>query len=344
MNHIGVDCHSRTFVFAVANERGDITHRHETTTSATNFFTFVRSVNKPRSIYIEEGELAGWLSELCEQHQERLVVADPKQNQWINQSDKKDDHIDAAKLAQLARGGYIKPIYHPTGARRRMKELVQAYHDTIGSQTRLKNKIKAKFRQNGVQCSGATVYSPDHRGDWRSKLPDEPVVHLLIDQLWDRLDMVGDTLKRIRSMLKELSRPHSQVKQFQDLPGIGFIHAVTLFALLDTPHRFPTKKHVWSYAGLGIVERSSGSSLSIKQLGRDYNRLLKGTIKQAAQAAIRSKDNPFRQQFIDLTVIKNKPGHLAILTVARSMMATVWAMWKNDTTYDPSRRNVKHNS
>jgi hypothetical protein len=33
-----------------------------------------------------------------------------------------------------------------------------AYHDVVRSTTRIKNKIKAKFRQNGIQCSGTTVY------------------------------------------------------------------------------------------------------------------------------------------------------------------------------------------
>jgi hypothetical protein len=38
-----------------------------------------------------------------------------------------------------------------------------AYHDTVKSTARIKNKIKAKFRQNGIQCTGATVYSETYR-------------------------------------------------------------------------------------------------------------------------------------------------------------------------------------
>lgn len=56
------------------------------------------------------------------------------------------------------------------------------------------------------------------------------------------------------------------------------------------------------YAGLGIVERSSGSKVYSKKLTRDYNRLLKYTVKQAAEAAITSKDNPFRRQYLRMTL------------------------------------------
>ena len=118
---------------------------------------------KPRKIFIEEGELARWLLETSLKFGEELIITDPKINKWIGKAGQKDDTIDAEKLAQLARGRYIKEIYHPVNNRRRFKELVFAYHDTVKSQTRIKNKIKAKFRRKGIRCSGDTVYSDKHR-------------------------------------------------------------------------------------------------------------------------------------------------------------------------------------
>ena len=44
-----------------------------------------------------------------------------------------------------------------------------SYHDTVKSQTRIKNKLKAKFRQNGIKCSGETVYSAKYRKEWKKK-------------------------------------------------------------------------------------------------------------------------------------------------------------------------------
>ena len=51
----------------------------------------------------------------------------------------------------------MKEVYHPVKDRRRFKELVFAYHDTVKSQTRIKNKIKGTFRRNGIRCTGETV-------------------------------------------------------------------------------------------------------------------------------------------------------------------------------------------
>ena len=145
MNYIGVDCHISSLDFAVVNERGTTTKRQRVNTGVKELIGFVKSVPKPRKVIIEEGELANWLLETCTGYGEKLIVTDPKKNRWIGRAGKKNDAVDAEKLAQLARGGYIKEIHHPIGGRRRFKELVLSYHDTVKSQTRIKNKLKAKF-------------------------------------------------------------------------------------------------------------------------------------------------------------------------------------------------------
>ena len=158
MNYIGVDCHISSLDFAVVNEKGTVSQRAKVNTGVKEFIEFVKSIPKPRKIFIEEGELAGWLLETSLKFREELVITDPKTNKWIGKAGQKNDTIDAEKLAQLARGKYIKEVYHPVNDRRKFKDLVFAYHDTVKNQSRIKNKIKAKFRSNGIKCSGITVY------------------------------------------------------------------------------------------------------------------------------------------------------------------------------------------
>ena len=197
MNYIGTDSHISTLDFKVVNDSGKVKMARKVPTSALNFIEFVKSVPKPRQVIIEEGPLAAWLLEICVQNEEQLVITDPKRNHWIGSSGEKEDAIDAEKLAQLARGGYIKEIHHPVGQRRRFRELMMAYHDTNKSIVRVKNKIKAKFLQNGIQCPGKTVYLPQQRAEWRKKLPQEPALLVIIDSLWQQLDQIQDNLETI---------------------------------------------------------------------------------------------------------------------------------------------------
>ena len=266
MNYIGVDCHITSLDFAVVNEKGHTTRRAKVETSVKEFMQFVKNIPKPRRIFIEEGELASWLLETSLTFGEELIITDPKTNKWIGKSGQKDDAIDAEKLAQLARGRYIKEIYHPVNNRRRFKELVYAYHDTVKSQTRIKNKIKAKFRREGIRCSGDTVYSVKYREEWRKKLPGNKIVHLIVNELWSQLDQIQNAKEGLTRDIRIHGKQYPEIKRFRNVPGIGLIHASTLSAIIETPHRFANKKKLWMYAGIGLAERKSGETVYSRRL------------------------------------------------------------------------------
>ena len=337
MHYIGMDCHITTLDFAVVNEAGRLVKADRVATSVSGIIGFVKTVPRPRTIYMEEGTLAAWALETCVRFREKLVITDAKKNHWIGSSGQKDDAIDALKLAQLARGGYIKEINHPVGQRRRFRELMIAYHDTVRSTTRIKNKIKAKFRQNGIQCTGVTVYSETYREELKRKLPQDSILLLILDGLWLQLEQSEQIEKKILAAAKAQAKQYLEIKHYEALPGIGFIHAATISAILETPHRFANKRKVWMYAGLGIMKRSSGGKLYGEKLSTDYNRLLKYTLKQAAEAAIRDINNPFRRKYLDMTLSGIAP-HRAKLTIARDMLATMWTMWEKGERYNPEIR------
>jgi transposase len=335
MHFIGMDCHIASLDFAVVNEDGRLVKTHKVPTSVNGFMEFVKTVPLPRIIYIEEGALAAWALETCIHFREKLVITDAKENHWIGSSGQKNDSIDALKLAQLARGGYIKEIHHPVGQRRQFRELMIAYHDTVRSTTRIKNKIKARFRQKGVHCTGTTVYSETHRKEWKEKLPQEATLLLILDGLWRQLEQSERTEKELLAAARAHAKHYPEIKLFKEIPGIGFIHAATVSAILETPHRFADKKKVWMYAGLGIMKKSSGGKLYSERLTKDYNRLLKNAVKQAAEAAILAKDNPFRRKYLDMTLLRGIAPYRAKLTTARDILATMYFMWKRGEKYDP---------
>ena len=61
---------------------------------------------------MEEGSMAGWLHRNLSQEVDKFVVCEPRRNQLISSEGDKDDKIDAAKLAALLRGNYLKVVHH----------------------------------------------------------------------------------------------------------------------------------------------------------------------------------------------------------------------------------------
>ncbi|MBI1916970.1 MAG: transposase [Planctomycetes bacterium] len=82
-----------------------------------------------------------------------MTVCDPRRNHLIAKDSDKDDPIDAEKLAQLLRGGYLKAVHHPQSLERAVfKQLVLLYHDRVRQQVREANRVMAYLRRHGCSC------------------------------------------------------------------------------------------------------------------------------------------------------------------------------------------------
>ena len=176
-----------------------------------------------------------------------------------------------------------------------------------------------------------------YRDEWETKLPND-TARLILKGLWQQLEQFEQTVNQFLSAAKIEARRYPEIKFFEDVPGIGFISAATISAILETPHRFADKRKVWMYAGLGLMKRSSRGKIYSEKLSTDYNRLLKYTLKQAAEGAIRASDNPFRSKYLDMTSLRGIAPNRAKLTIARDMLATIWAMWRKGEKYNPEVR------
>ena len=53
------------------------------------------------------------------------------------------------------------------------------------------------------------------------------------------------------------SRNHKAAKRLRQIPSIGPIRAARLIGRMQTPHRFRSKRQLWTYSGLGIQTHDS---------------------------------------------------------------------------------------
>ena len=54
------------------------------------------------------------------------------------------------------------------------------------------------------------------------------------------------------------SHKHHAVKLLRPIPSIDPIRAALLVALLQTPHRFRTKRQLWAYSGFAVETHDRG--------------------------------------------------------------------------------------
>src|SRR6202163_1222445 len=254
--YIGMDVHKESISIAVMNGAGKIVMECVIETKASVILQFFDGLRGELQVTFEEGTSAAWLYDLLKPRVTKVVVCDPRKNALLKAGNK-NDRVDARKLSDLLRAGLLTPVYHGESGVRTLRELSRSYLAASKDLTRVMNRLKAIYRSWAIPCAGQEVYSPRHRAAWLEKLR-ETGVRRRAEQTYQQLDFLMEIRKETREELLAESRKHPARKLLEQIPRLGPIRVALLIALIQTPHRFRTKRQLWNYCGLGLRTRSSG--------------------------------------------------------------------------------------
>jgi transposase len=334
-NFIGIDVHCKFCETMAMTSDGKPLLRRRSATSVCALAEVIEEVPRPRHVVIEEGPLADWLYRNLRSHADTMVVCNPRRNRLIADDGDKDDPLDAEKLANLFRGGFVKPVHHgESQSRAILKQHVGLYYDRVRHRVAEGLRIAALLRRHGVFVRESAFADPLDRPALLQRLPASATLKRDVKLLWKGYDTAAAQVEHFRRDLVELAKKEEVVCRFVELPGIAWVRAVTLFVWLDTPWRFRNKSALWKYLGVGLERKRSGTGPEHLGVPHAVNRLLKGTILGAAQSARDQADNPFAAQY-QQWIEQGLSPKMARRNVARSLAATLWGMWKNGSAYHP---------
>ena len=345
--YIGMDVHKEATAVAVLNASGKSLMESIVETKAATIVQFVQGLRGELHVTFEEGTWAAWLYDLLKPYVTKVVVCDPRQNALL-QVGNKSDRIDARKLAELLRAGLLSAVYHGQNGLRTLKELSRCYLTINKELTRTMNRLKALYRSWSIPCAGPSVYAPHHRAEWLGKIT-QAGVRRRAELLYQQLDGLQVLRQAARHDLLAESRKHGATKLLCQIPYIGPIRAALLIALVQTPHRFRTKRQLWAYSGLALETHSSGEyryvqgqlqrcnkPVALRGLNANHNHDLKAIFKGAAVRA--STAGPFRE-FYTVLLRKGMNPAMARLTLARKIATITWIVWKKGVCFDAAQLN-----
>jgi transposase len=291
--YIGMDVHKESISIAVRNAAGKIVMECVIETKASMILQFIDGLRGDLQVTFEEGTSAAWLYDLLKPHVAKLVVCDPRKNAAMREGNQ-NDRIDARRLAELLRLNHLSPVYHGEHGLRSLKELVRSYLTITKDLGRVMSRVKAIYRSWAIPCSGKQVYAPRHRVEWLAKIT-EPGVRRRAEFYYQQLDALRTVRQEVRRELLAESKKHPAWKRLRQIPAIGPIRSAVLLGILQTPHRFRTKRQLWTYSGFGIETSSSADhqvvqgqlerkkkQVGIRGLNRNFNHDLKNLFKGAA--------------------------------------------------------------
>jgi transposase len=346
--YMGMDVHQATTVVCVVDADGKTVLETTVATEAGPLIRLMEGINGPLHVTLEEGTQAAWLYEVVRGYAKEVIVCDPRRNKLLEEGSKADKP-DARKLAQLLRAGLLRSVYHGhEEATKTLKQLVRAYENLTDDTQRTMVRIKAVYRSRGIACRGREVYQPRQRKQWLEKL-SELGARQRMEWLYEELDQLAPLRRRAKQAVITEGGKHRAVALLRTIPQLGPLRSALIVATVDTPHRFRTKRQLWSYSGLAVVTHMSSEyqiqedrvvrsrkPIATRGLNRNCNHRMKEVFIGAATGGAQIEAYRTYVERLKQTGIR---AEMARLTLARKIAAVALRIWKKGEVFDPKKLN-----
>jgi transposase len=340
--YCGLDAGSTSSHLAALNEDGEeLENIGFATGEQTLLDAFSVLGDRSLKVHLEASELAEWLRGVMQEkidRVEKVAVSHPQSMRWISHDPQKGDPLDARKLAELLRLGRTHEVYYSDEAGRvAFRKVTGHYDEMTDQQRRLKQKIKARLRREGVITEGTDVYSEEGRQEALKEISPE-TVRVTVQRLYRALDHATALQEEAREMMLQEASKYDEIARFREVPGIGPILACRFSAYIQNPHRFANKRKLWRYCGLAVTRRTSdGKPVGREKLDPNGHPQLKALSRQGYMGAMRTQsDNAFKRAKRRYLRKGGRKTH-ARLKVQRKVVTTLWTLWKKGERYDDSK-------
>ena len=291
MRYVGIDVHQRMSAICILDENGK---KEKALTVRGNWSKLFKAVEAEReagpvAVCYEASNGYGFLYDHFSRMAERVVVAHPGQLRLIFRSKRKNDRVDAEKLAKLLFLDEVPPVYVPRVDVRAWRRLITFRHKCIAERTRVKNRLRGLLRRNGIEIPEWIKLLWTRKGlAWLAGLewPEEGLA-LERDILVEELHSCGERVGRIERHLNATAKSHPGVQILMTIPGVGPRTAEAMVAWIDNVNRFARIKQIGSYFGLVPSQDSSAGFNRLGHITRQGPGVVRMLLTEAAWQAIR---------------------------------------------------------
>jgi len=147
-------------------------------------------------------------------------------------------------LAKLLSVNMIPPVWVPPQEVRELRALISHRQRLIGQQTRTKNRLRSLRQRQHIGPTGGEVFSQAQRA-WWLKLDLSSSEKLRMRQDLLMLDHLSPLIQEVEAEIEQLSlaEPWAEpLPYLLQLPGIGWLTAMTILSPIADIRRFPSAK------------------------------------------------------------------------------------------------------
>jgi transposase len=334
MEHIGIDLGSKDSQVCVRSADGEIVSEGRWRTD--KLVTFLQGRSTARVI-LETCTEAFRIAALAQRtgHDVRVVAATLVRSLGVGQRGLKNDVRDARVLSEASCRMDLPSVHIPTAISQEVKAICVSREALIKTRTQLIGRVRGYVRARLGRVLRATPETLPKRVR-QALLEDPEGLPAHLERVLLALEAVSQQIVEADSELRMLAEADGRMTRLMTVPGVGPVTAARFVAAIDDVGRFPTAASVASYLGLVPGENTTGFRTKRTRLIRAGAPQVRWALGQAAWSLyIRRKTDPMVQWAKQIA--DRRGPHVAIMALARKLAHVLYALWKHEKSYDPSR-------
>ena len=335
---VGVDLGDQWSNYCILGLEGETLAEGQLRTTREDVAEFFGALATARVIF-EVGTHSAWVREVVVGCGHEVLVANPRLMEGRKRGKRKNDRLDAQKLARLGRvdAQSLFPMEHRSPEVRQDLVVLRARDALVSARTQLINATRGLVKSMGARLPKCS--SPSFAKKVAEALPAEVREALL--PLVRLAEELSDGIRFYDERIEKLGREkYGHAQLLRQVKGVGPLTALAYVLTLENPARFAKSRDVGPYLGLVPKQEDSGDSqpqLGISKAGDGMlRRLLIGSAHYILGPF--GPDTDLRRYGLRLCARGGKNAKKrAAVAVARKLAVLLHRLWIGGEVYEPLR-------
>ncbi len=337
---VGVDLGDQWSNYCILGLSGETFAEGQFRTSPPSIREFFEGLCGSR-VVLEVGTHSAWVQEVIAGLGHEVLVANARRMEGSKRRRRKNDRIDAAKLARLGRVDpkSLYPIQHRSTEVREDLVVLRAREALVESRTKLISAVRGLVKTMGgtrLSSSSTEAFSRKVAGEIPQPIREtiQPLLRLIAN--------LSEEIKCYEQRIEQLAREKYQhTELLRQVTGIGPVTSLAYVLTLETPLRFARSRDVGPYLGLVPAQEESGDSQPQLGISKAGDRMLRKLLVGSAHYILGpfGPDCDLRRFGMKLCERGGKNAKKrATVAVARKLAVLLHRLWISGEVYQPLRQ------
>lgn len=342
---VGVDLGDTWSNYCILDLDGEKVLEGELKTTREHLGEFFQALSGAR-VVMEVGTHSAWARDVVAGCGHEVLVANPRQMEGPKRRKRKNDRIDAHRLARVGRldPQSLFPVRHRSAEVRQDLVALRARATLVDVRTQLINATRGLVKGVGARLPQCATGSFPRKIEGALPAEVREVLLPLVRLVEAINSSVGDYDERVEKLAQE---KYGHTDLLRQVKGVGALTSLAYVLTLEDPERFAKSRDVGAYLGLVPKQEDSGDHQPQLRITKMGDMMLRKLLVGSAHYIMGpfGPDTDLRRYGLRLCERGGKNAKKrAAVAVARKLAVLLHRLWVSREVYEPLRHAAEAGS